>query len=467
MKVARDEYERGLLFWDADVPPGTTIAFFTRTSDDPGAPATRWDGPLTDPQGSTVLSSPLRWQQLTLQRQPAGPLPAFRYVRWERAMTTAIWHQPELEGLKEPRKLAVAPDEGFHHRLVVSCPNLDWRADTVLRVPGARIALIHGSIGGYRISAFDRVEVDEEGRARLVGGKVEQSRGQGRVVEILAQGSSREDAMERAESILGILALILGEQVMGETIFNESYEVTDEREIGLVNIPVRTGFPTLADEQDMIAVDLVLPGVLGTDRLHRARLLALRWYQRGLADIDRSDRFFSHFIGIETLVNTYAAQHGPVPEAEERRSRFWALLSPSDDLDAEARASAVEALARPTLAERFRFYAASHRWDTTVVDEFRSLARARNDAFHGDPSSIDESTAYEARKLLERMLKAELGILGDLPSDKWPRVFNLGVFYSPPWLGWGPWDEPAKSPKLRRPPSPRRPQSKRRGKRHR
>ena len=142
------------------------------------------------------------------------------------------------------------------------------------------------------------------------------------------------------------------------------------------------------------------------------------------------DRLLAHFIGIETLVNSFTAVDGPVPEATEREKQFDGLISAMrSQLGAETTALLKQRLVEPSLSERFGFYVARHSLEEDLKVTFSRLARLRNDALHGGPADVGQQDARDAGRLLLRLLKAELGLLGEMSWERTPRIDSLAVEY--------------------------------------
>jgi hypothetical protein len=140
------------------------------------------------------------------------------------------------------------------------------------------------------------------------------------------------------------------------------------------------------------------------------------------------DKVIAFFIGVETLVNAFAAENGPLPEIAERSQRYVEILRQLESqLEPESFNQVSQRLIQTTLSERFRFYAARRGWSSDVVDKFRRLASIRNDALHGDVADPTWEDEQSARDMLRDMLKAELGLLGELPTV--PTIARMGIDY--------------------------------------
>jgi hypothetical protein len=273
------------------------------------------------------------------------------------------------------------------------------------------------------------VEV-EETHISITGGWIEPLEVEGRFIEIIAPGDSPEFAETLAYTVLGFLALCIGDHAVGDVLFSEAYEASKGKQIGALRIPVAARFPRQAQDEELDMVHTSLPLLLGEDRSKRARALALRWYERAIRASTPLDKLLSCITGIETIVNAYAADHGPIPESIERRQKFNILLqSLSSEFDSETLSMVSQRLVDPTLTERFRFYVVQHGWDESLVEQFRHVVRLRNKAPHGDPVDMGEGQAGQARSLLARLLKSELALPAELPGEQIPHVYSTVLRY--------------------------------------
>ena len=422
MRLSTEEYARGLLYW--------TIAgdaqLWTTTADDPSQLEQELHGPLTNPNGSKVTSPPKPYVKVTVNVQDPSALKQPFEVRWERlvgpAIKTDIWTN-DLE--TEPMCLTHIPNRGVFHRLVIATPFLGWEDDAVIRVGDVVIRLRQGTIIGERIQPIDQVTV-EEGKISMSGAPSGSAEAQGRFIEIIAPGDSLEDAERLAYSLLGLMALCIGDHVVGNIVFSEPYHTSGKDQLGELRIPVVAQVPRQAEMVELDTVDLLLPHLLAEDRVSRARRLALAWYERGIQAGAPIDQLLSYFIGIETIVNAYAAEHGPVDEARIREERFNRLRTRfPEEFDEQTTSLLIQRLTEPTITERFRYYAAGHGWEDEIVNVFRALARLRNDALHGNPADVNEEHARQSERVLVRLLKAELGLLGEMPWEKQPRIGSV------------------------------------------
>lgn len=425
MRLAPEEYRRGILFWSISAK----ATFKTSTAPAPAQPP-EWSVPLTDSNGSKVQSPPQRYIRLACDLDDPSATERPFLVRWERefngAILTALWDG----SLVHPgAKLMHIPNYGKFHRLVLATPYLGWAEDAVIRVADVAIRLIQGRVKGEKVEPLDEVEVGE-GQVSITGRATGLAEAEGRFVEIVAPGESAETAEQLAYSIVGLLALCMGDHVVGEVVFSESYDASQSGQLGSLRIPVTARIPRQTETVELDTVDLILPFLLGDDRSARARTLALRWYEQAIRATSPLDELLSYFIGIETVVNAYAADHGPVAEAIDRRTRFDALLQRlSEEFDDETVGLVTQRLVQPTLMERFKLYVLRHGWEQFLVEHFRRLAGIRNDAFHGNPVHVDEEQTTQARDILIRLLKCELGLVGEMQWEKVPHISALTLEY--------------------------------------
>ena len=420
MRLSPEEYQRGLLRWNDD-----RVSYWTSTSEEEGIPPD-WRGPLTDPNASRVHSPPHRYAQLRAEAADPGARERALPTRWERlinnTVVTSVWTAAGGQ-----QKLTHVVGYGFFHRLVIETPFLSWSEDSIVRQGDVVFRLVSGEVTGEEVQPMDQV-VAEEGTFSIRGQPSGSSTIQGRFVEIVAPGASAEDAEQRAYALLGLAGLAIGDHVIGNVVFSEPYDVRADGQFGQMRIPVTAKLPREAEASELATVDLLLPLVLADSRMSRARSVALRWYERGIRSEGELDKIIAFFIGVESLVNAFAAEYGPLPEVSERSTRYeevLRILAQSSDPTTSNQLS--QRLLQPTLTERFRFYVARHSWNEDVIDTFRRLARLRNDALHGDVAEPTWEDEQAARDLLRNLLKAELGLLGELPTV--PTITRMAVEY--------------------------------------
>lgn len=426
MKLSSEEYRRGILSWNMDAK----AEFRTSTATVAGEPS-QWSAPLIDPNGSKVQSLPGRYTALSCHVEDLSALQRPFRVRWEhlddQGITTKVWDDDLRQ---EPTRLRHVPNYGRFHRLVIATPYLAWAEDATIRVGDVVIRMVDGTVIGEQIAPLDQLKIEAD-KYSITGDFSGTAEAEGRFIEIVAPGASFQEAEVLAYTVLGFLALCLGNHAVGEVIFSEPYEASQGKQQGALRIPVTARIPREAEDAELDLIDGILPSLLGGDRSRRACALALRWYERGIRTTTPLDKLVSYFIGIEAIINAHAASHDSLlPEARAREERFGPVLERlAGDFDRNTLQQVRQRLVQTTLKERFGFYAIQHGWDNTLVDRFQELARLRNGAFHGDSVDIDEERAGGAKDLLRRLLKTELGLPAEMPWERIPQIGGLEVHY--------------------------------------
>ena len=428
MKLTPDEYRRGLVKWN----PSASIEVRTSASDDPDA-ATVWSDPVSDPTGSKVPSPPGGHINLSFRMTGAGepPFP----VRWDRlasagAVQVIIMDPDPHEG--RYIQLAHISNYGIFHRLVVEATRtLTWESDAVLRVNDVIVRLVTGKITGERVSPLDEAQA-EAGVVTLTSGKSGTVELDGRFIEIVAPGDSEASAELNASSILGLLALVFGASAAGDVVFSESYVARPgEPQRGQYRFPITKQLPSEVENTGLDAVDQILSDLLDAESMKRALRLALHWFERGLRSRTPLDELICYFVGIETILNTYASVHGPIPEVEQRKkdygSKLKALLT--GEVDPEVIGRLQNSLGFASVRERFSFYVGARELEHRSVSKFDSLVEARNRAFHGQPADAAPQVAADAAGLLIAILKLELGLEIELPWDVGPNLISSTLYW--------------------------------------
>ena len=119
MILSEDEYKKGFIDFDANLPIGTSVEVWTRTAEHPQED-TAWEGPYTQPTGSKVHSSLNDLMQLSIGLHTSDPhlTPVLKKVRWERDGLTSIW--PGSSGFNgPPRLLTLGRDYGVSYLLIL------------------------------------------------------------------------------------------------------------------------------------------------------------------------------------------------------------------------------------------------------------------------------------------------------------------------------------------------------------
>jgi hypothetical protein len=420
MRLTTDEYDRGLVKWSSD----GRVEVRTTATDDPSGPDV-WSAPLTDPNGSHALSPPGRYLRLGCQVAGDGP-PPFP-IRWDRQYHGKI-QTLIVDSVPHPNTniaLVHFPTYGIYHRLVVEVPpTLTWDADTALRVGDAIVRLVTGVIFGQRVPGFDHVDIEDNGISVTSGwaGTIQE---EGRFIEIVAPGNDEASAELNATAILGLLALMVGSGAIGPIRFSEPYAAASgEPQKGQYRFPISYRLPTTAAPEALDAIDEILGGLLSDDRLMQAARLALHWFERGTRFDLPVDQLTAFFIGIETILNTFASVHGPIPGVEDRKRALGRSFTRAlrGILDAALIDRLRNCGMRASTRERFAFYVERRGLDPAWLNTFEVLAEARNNVFHGQPMQASPEHALDARKLLIEMLKREFDIRLTLPWESGPDV---------------------------------------------
>ena len=134
------------------------------------------------------------------------------------------------------------------------------------------------------------------------------------------------------------------------------------------------------------------------------------------------------FIGIETLINAYVSEHGPVTVAEERANRFDEIVKElkgrfsQDDLS-----RLKQRLNGTSFSERVAHYADEQGWDDSFTCEIRELAKKRNLAVHGESIRIDQSDVTKAQDNLIRLIRATIDVKEKFDWESQLQILGLEV----------------------------------------
>jgi hypothetical protein len=324
------------------------------------------------------------------------------------------------------------PAYGIYHRLVVEVPpTLTWDDDTVLRVGDAIVRFVTGVISGARVPGFDHVEF-EDGGFSVTSGRAGLVQAEGRFIEIVAPGNDEASAELNATAVLGLLALMFGPATIGPIRFSEPYAAAPgEPQKGQYRFPITYRLPTTAEPEALDAIDEILGGLLSDDRLMQAVRLALHWFERGSRFDLPVDQLTAYFIGIESILNTFASVHGPIAGVEDRSRQLGRAFTRAvrGILDAALIDRLRNCGMRASTRERFAFYVERRGLEPAWLDTFEVLADARNDVFQGQPMRASPEHASDARKLLIVMLKRELDIGLALPWESGPDVLSFTLHW--------------------------------------
>ena len=305
-------------------------------------------------------------------------------------------------------------------------PYLTWKEDLVLLAGDLLIRLVSGTIAGEEISPMDAVEY-VDGRPSITGKPTGSGVARGRFVEVVAPGSTPGEARRAAYSLLGLVSVVLGQQVIGEIVFDEAHEAQPGKQQALtLQIPIVARIPRSTSSNEFDEIDRIVSSLFDDDPLHRACTRALRWYFLGVMSSTPEDKLFAFFIGMECLISAYASEHRPIPATVERQKKYKSLISKfTTEADSEEAAWLKGRISEPSLRESAEFYAERRGLDHKWLRDFIKVSQKRNGAFHGRDVNIDETSSTNYRRLLVEMLKKEFEWSGNLPGENVP---GLGQF---------------------------------------
>jgi hypothetical protein len=432
MRLTPDEYRQGLIKWN----PRSHAEVRTQTANDETTEST-WSEPLSDANGSKVQSPPGQFIQIS-HRLLGGSEPPF-HIRWDRldvsgAVCTVVLDPSPHSG--QPIKFAHIPNYGIFHRLVVEVPEtLAWASDTVLRVDDVIVRLVTGPITGEKSGALNIVEATPGGFTLTSGWSGTVHR-EGRFIEIVAPGEDEAAAELNANSILGLLALVLGSSAVGEVVFSEPYSAAPGKpQSGKFRHAITKKLPSAVEEVGLDAVDRVLSSLLDATRMMRTLRLSLHWFERGIRAQTALDELICYFVAIDAIVTTFASTHGPIPYIRERQDSVGPKLKSllKGEVDSAMMGRLLGSLGYASLNDRFAFYVMTRGLDHPSVGKFEDLARARNQVLHGDTTGVTPEIAADTGELVVAILKKELDLNLNLPWERGPKLISVTT----PWIYQG------------------------------
>jgi hypothetical protein len=415
--LTTEEYARGFIDFDAVLPEGCTVELWTRTSDQP-TEEVEWTGPYSDPRGAKVLSSAKPYMQLRVGlRRGEDPTktPILSKVRWERDGKTFIW--PNRSGFfyEVPERFILGRDYGVSYRLAFQPQRAGWPEPFVIVGQRARIRFWKGGIKGHEISGFRYAEPTPEGTFSVEGELAEIEAG-GDILEVLVtvpgnnDERTREVAKSQVESIVGLLALCFGEQILGKPVFADFYFSGATGEQGDIPVPVKHLLEVSVDRDVATLADEALAG------LHNLTIsapigMALRWYAAGLGSESPVDAFISFFVGLEALSSSYFASIDPKPVRKEYVQLKEYFVNTQPAINSKLKEIVLDRIADFPLTMKFDAY-----WKTRfgrVTQEsrkFYNLNRLRSKLLHGGVRWVTLQQVNVGRTLLEKLLAKEFGL---------------------------------------------------------
>lgn len=423
MRLTSKQYARGLLSW----MPVEGLEMQIGTAENEGDPVT-WSPPMRDPLGSPVeidIGSvfQLRWNM-------SGHEPIVLAKMWTRLerVSKGVVITRYFHGL--PKKAVVlrhVPDYGIYHRLVVDAGTLNWDEDVVFREMGILVRFVTGSVEGEQATGLKAV-VTEEGKPALQGdqGTVTAT---GRFIEIVTPGPSAQQAELHAFATLGLLALALGQNVLGRVVFSEPWDASPKEQRGDV-IATGTAFARKAEIAEVDFVDSLLDRLTRDGPTARARTISLRWYERGLRATEPLDMLLSFFIGVETLVAAYAKANAPIPVEIARKPENDEILEKIKTMGQKVMTRVSQRIRGASIRDQFDFYAQKHGLGAEATSRFDKAKRVRDNAVHGDEVDVTLEVGHEAEKLLRAMLKSDFDVTDELPWEKEPAVHGMRLTFT-------------------------------------
>lgn len=416
MILTAEEYARGFIDFDAVLPEGCTVELWTRTSDEP-AEEVEWTGPYSDPEGAKILSLAKPYMQLCVglkRGEDPTKTPILNKVRWERDGKAFIW-PGRLGFIGPPDRFSLGRDYGVSYRLAFRPQRAGWSEPFVIIGHRARIRFWKGGIKGHEISGFRYAEPTPEGTFS-VEGDVKEVEADGDIVEVLVTvpGNNEEQAKEAAksevESVIGLLALCFGEQILGKPIFADFYFSSATGEQGHVPVPVKHLLEVSINRNVAALADEALTG------LHKPAIgasinMALRWYTAGLGSVSPVDAFISYFVGLEALSSGYSASMDPKPVRKEytQLQKYFEKAQPT--IDSRLKAMVLGPIANLPLTTKFDVYWKSRfGHETRESREFPRFNRLRSRLLHGSVRTVILQQVNAVRTLLEKSLAKEFGL---------------------------------------------------------
>ena len=436
MILTAGEYARGFIDFDAVLPEGCTVKLWTRTADQPGEEA-EWTGPYSTPEGAKVLSLAKPHIQLYVglkRGDDPTKTPILNKVRWERDGGTLIWPGPNgFDG--PPGPLSLGRDYGVSYRLVFQPQRAVWSEPFVIIKHRARIKFWKRGIKVHDISGFRDAEPTPEGTFS-VEGAVEEVEVEGDVVEVLVtvpsdnEEQAQEEAKAQVESIVGLLALCFGEQILGEPVSADYYFSTAKGEGGHVTVPVKHLLELSIDKNSAPSVDEALAG-LHESAIGASINMALRWYAVGLNSDSPVDAYIAYFVGLEALASGYFASLDPKPVRKEyaQLEKYFAKAQPR--INHELRDIVLSRIADFPLSMKFAEYWKSrfHK-ETKESREFGRYNRIRSEILHGRVRVATRDNLGNVKKLLEKLLAKELALDKIIEErHKGPKVVEATLEY--------------------------------------
>jgi len=221
---------------------------------------------------------------------------------------------------------------------------------------------------------------------------------------------TREAANGQVESVVGLLALCFGEQILGNPVFADYYFSEPTGEQGHIRVPVKHLIEVSIDKNFISPVAEALV-CLPNSPISASVGIALRWYVAGLSAESLVDRFIAFFIGLEALSSGYFATIEPKPVRKEytQLERYFLRAQPA--IDRRLRDILLSRIADFPLSMKFQAYWKSRFGSMTrESNKFSSLNRLRSELLHGSIRNVSPQQVDAVKTLLEKLLSKEFGL---------------------------------------------------------
>jgi hypothetical protein len=417
MILTDEEYNRGFIDFDAELPKGCSVNIWTDTTDNPNEQSEGWTGPYSIPSGCKVTSLSKQYVRLKVELKRAddpSKTPVLKHIRWERDGKTFLW--PGARGfIGPPGALVLGRDYGSSYRLVFKPQKAFWDKPIILIEKTIRVRFGKGKIEGHEVTGFEE-EVPNRDGTTSIEGAIKETTAEGDFVEILAtlptenKSEGKEIAKSQVESIAGLLSLCFGEQVLGKKIFEDYYFSSATNEEGEIKIPVKQ-LKTQPITSVSASVADISAEKLRFSPLGTSMGLALRWYAKGLMYESPMDQFIAYFIGLDSLVSGYFANISPVPVRKEYKQLQEYFTKAQPKIDNGLKEVALARLTDFPLNNKFDYYWKHHfHEETKFGGKFPMLNRLRSELLHGKAQSISPDDVNIAKTILEKLLGRELSL---------------------------------------------------------
>jgi hypothetical protein len=424
MRIKATDYARGYLTWT----PIEGVSIEVGTAPGHASPKT-WSGELTDPDGSLVPIDLQAVYTFKIRLKGAGTsIPTAKFwILLERVEKSVVITRCFTVAGVMVIALRHLPSYGTYHRLVVDASGLTWDEDLVFRELGILVRFVTGEIEVERTTKL-KASVDEDGKPSL---QMQQSteRVSGRFIEVVTPGSSPEQAEDHAFATLGLLALILGPNVLGPVVSSEHWRAEPTGQDGIA-IATGAAFSRHGAASEFELTDELLFRITVDEPLGRARIIALRWYERAQRAEAPLDKLLSFFIGVETLVQAYATLHAPLPIEKQRKGEDDAIVELVGPLGKKVTDRVARLIRGASIREQFAFFASELKLGSEDTSRFDTTKKVRDSAVHGDAVDVTHKIAGDAEHLLRAMLKAAFEIDGSLGWEADPVIYALQNHFS-------------------------------------